>query len=925
MTLKPLAYQVPEIPDIMYPPYQLAAGGDVRAAVQRDCEHLPRALADFPAGAATVAIQMLYLPAAPGQDLRRRLSLFLTGQAHQKDAAEALSILLGQGPFGRFYNFQEYPHPLPVPWDSFHGACSVVRRQLLLDPTVTPESNVHALPVYYQIEPLIPRTDNDYLPLDHVLSMFKEPAFLEICVESADVRPLGMVFTRYLSRLQQVNRSWDAEADDFRLDSPPRNIGEFDFSARPPAPLRVRDPLADEVLRHAQRFHETLSQPHLKFHIRAWASTPALARLLASTEAECAFADGSYQLIDSVRGEAAALRSHAPLHALATPLPQRFIEQENLRLYKDLWRLGDVATDKELSSALRFLLGSHSSPSCIRKNTDPPAADTKEVIVCGYDAQIDTKNPQDPAHRVPLGIRECDLPKGVFVVGMPGYGKTTFIINMLLQLAVRNIPFLVFEPAKTEYRVLKCLKQHPDPAVRQLAQELQVFTPGNEEVSPFRINPLIKPFGIGLDQHIENILACFDAAFPLEGPMRLLLKQALEQVYEDHPHATPRMADLVAAARKVLASKGYAGEVDSNLRAAIGLRLESLTRGAMGQIFGCGEDMPTLAQLLTGRSIIELAALTQEPAALVTLFILTRLTEEVRVTPADHPVRFVLGLEEAHNLAGRQRAAAASEENANPEAHASEFICRMLVEYRALGVGIVIADQFCSAVAETVSKSTATKMAFRQVTKDEREEMGDMMLCSALEKEELARLQPGEGFLFTESYFASRRIRTPNVRVDLGMPPEPRGNAILPYLVEDPWFIHAAAQRVAAEMGQLRREMDRFEDLRIQIVAQARRLFQDRRRIMTNPPSSQSRAALDALTKTARGLRDRLQRAFVTFGRFTYRPLLREAGCAVPLPPEVQTLREQLEQRWEKVIATDIATFLRKMDDLIRDCQQTTS
>ncbi len=48
------------------------------------------------------------------------------------------------------------------------------------------------------------------------------------------------------------------------------------------------------------------------------------------------------------------------------------------------------------------------------------------------------------------------------------------------------------------------------------------------------------------------------------------------------------MADLYAAVRKVLASKGYSGDVDSDIRAALEVRLGVLTRRAIGRIFQCG-------------------------------------------------------------------------------------------------------------------------------------------------------------------------------------------------------------------------------------------------------------------------------------------------------------------------------------------------
>lgn len=75
--------------------------------------------------------------------------------------------------------------------------------------------------------------------------------------------------------------------------------------------------------------------------------------------------------------------------------------------------------------------------------------------------------------RVPLDA----LTKHCFITGMTGSGKTTSCFNLLLQLYRLGIPFLVIEPVKSEYRSL--LTQIPS---------LQIFTVGDEDAAPFRLN-----------------------------------------------------------------------------------------------------------------------------------------------------------------------------------------------------------------------------------------------------------------------------------------------------------------------------------------------------------------------------------------------------------------------------------------------------
>ena len=97
-----------------------------------------------------------------------------------------------------------------------------------------------------------------------------------------------------------------------------------------------------------------------------------------------------------------------------------------------------------------------------------------------------------------IGCAQNTLTKHALIVGMPGTGKTTFSVNLLLQMYRRGIPFLAIEPTKTEYRAL--IDRIPD---------LQIFTPGKNKVSPFVINPFLPPKGITVEQYIPSLLSAF--------------------------------------------------------------------------------------------------------------------------------------------------------------------------------------------------------------------------------------------------------------------------------------------------------------------------------------------------------------------------------------------------------------------------------
>jgi len=251
------------------------------------------------------------------------------------------------------------------------------------------------------------------------------------------------------------------------------------------------------------------------------------------------------------------------------------------------------------------------------------------------------------------------------------------------------------------------------------------------------------------------------------------------------------MQDLVGAAQQIMSEKQYEGEVRSNLQAAIEVRLGLLTRRAIGRIFECHDSIPDVSELLVHPTIIELDYLSQDHACLLTLLLLSAIREEIRVNPKRRQpgLHHITVVEEAHNIVGRSGPAKASEDTADPKAFAAQYVSRMLAELRALGEGIIIADQLPSAVAPEVVKNTGTKLAHRLVSIDDREELGGAMLLGSTKTEEIARLSPGEAYFYAEGLHLPRRVRCLNANAYLNLGPPPSGLEILPYVREDAWYL----------------------------------------------------------------------------------------------------------------------------------------
>lgn len=345
------------------------------------------------------------------------------------------------------------------------------------------------------------------------------------------------------------------------------------------------------------------------------------------------------------------------------------------------------------------------------------------------------------------------LPKHAFVCGVPGAGKT----NTMLQLSYTlwkecNIPFLVLEPAKKEYRAL----------AQTNIEELLVFSPSSGSKFPLAINPFEFAKGLSLAEHIQNLMEVFEGAFPLTPPLPALLDRAIEGVYSSHgwdpddinngEKDYPTMSELYSRLEYELEYTSYDGEVRGNMKSALEMRIGSLLRRDLGNVFDVEISSISPEELLKRPIIIELESIGTGPANFMTLMICNLIREVLRANPfadANKKVRHVLFIEEAHNLIASKTEDLSSDE-ANPKVAATNFIVKMLAEVRALREGIIIADQLPTAMAPEVLKNTGLKIVHRLTSTDDRGLVGSTMSANELQLEELASYLPGSALITYE-------------------------------------------------------------------------------------------------------------------------------------------------------------------------------
>lgn len=172
-----------------------------------------------------------------------------------------------------------------------------------------------------------------------------------------------------------------------------------------------------------------------------------------------------------------------------------------------LYRMPYVISAKEAGGIFRLPLGNGRISAGLPINDSESASKTyADNLINAGDIEIGILKKSE---KNTIGISLKDLAKHMLVVGTPGSGKTTFSVSLLDRLwKEHNIPFLVIEPAKNEYR-----------ALIQSIPEIQIFTPGKNFISPFVFNPFVPPENVRLETYKSTLKTAFAAAVSMTTPL----------------------------------------------------------------------------------------------------------------------------------------------------------------------------------------------------------------------------------------------------------------------------------------------------------------------------------------------------------------------------------------------------------------------
>ena len=434
--------------------------------------------------------------------------------------------------------------------------------------------------------------------------------------------------------------------------------------------------------------------------------------------------------------------------------------------------LRTVLTTKELSYFVNFPL--HSVPGISVVDSSPEfclnALDAShsinaipfgKVLYGGAATSID--------YSIPTEV----LAKHTLLSGINGTGKTNTVQAVLN--GIGRTPFLVIEPAKTEYVdwAIAYNEQHPD-------KPIKIFIPGcsvyrnrktNKPISidKIKLNPF-EPVWIKEDQnpnvlsHIDRLKSIFASAFPMYDILPVLLEDLIYAVYqakttnwigkdaapEYGKTMPPTLTGMALLVDRVIEAHGYEKRVADNMKACLNTRIASLRRGWKKEMLDTINSTPW-DEIFNQPCVINLSYVGDDADKSFFMSVILQLLYEYRMAQAEtgavdfnaNDCRHLTVIEEAHRVMQK------CDKVDDPQYKTSMMFSNMLSEIRAYGEGMMLVDQVPTRLIADAIKNTNTKVTHRLVAEDDCKAVGDAMGLSQEQRIMIPKLLVGQCLIST--------------------------------------------------------------------------------------------------------------------------------------------------------------------------------
>lgn len=331
-----------------------------------------------------------------------------------------------------------------------------------------------------------------------------------------------------------------------------------------------------------------------------------------------------------------------------------------------------------------------------------------------------------------------------FITGSTGSGKSNTTYGLLEKFLQNDVPFLVVEPAKGEYK-----------EAFGAVDGINIFSTNPLIGQMLKLNPFKFDKNIHILEHLDRLIEIFNACWEMYAAMPAILKDAVEQIYvekgwdllnsvymrEGEP-VYPTFNDLMHTLPNVINNSGYSSDTKGDYIGALVTRVTSLTNGISGQIFCDSYDIPDTV-MFDQNTIVDLSRVGSSETKSLIMGILVLKLSEYRMANAEQTnsgLRHITVLEEAHNLLKRTTPGTAG---SNVVGKSVEMICNSIAEMRTYGEGFVIVDQSPTAVDIAAIKNTNTKILMRLPEKGDCEAVGNSAGLNDDQVREMSKLETG--------------------------------------------------------------------------------------------------------------------------------------------------------------------------------------
>jgi len=435
--------------------------------------------------------------------------------------------------------------------------------------------------------------------------------------------------------------------------------------------------------------------------------------------------------------------------------------------YKEL---KTVLTTKELSYLINFPLRSvpgisviDSSPEFslnVQKTTDKETIDFGKLLYGGTPVEI------------PYSLTIPDLAKHTLLSGINGSGKTNTVLSILNSLAGK-MPFLIIEPAKTEYVdwAAEYNRNHPENPITIYMPGVKTYrdkkTRQDVPLAKLKLNPfepvwLEKGQDPNILSHIDRLKSTFAAAFPMYDILPVLMEDLVYSIYQNkstdwlttEPEfgktMPPTLNSMSVGVDKVISNRQYEARIEQNMKACLNTRIDSLKRGWKGEMLNTVHSTPW-AELFEKPVVINLSYVGDDVDKSFFMSLILQLLYEYRNACAelgridfnDNGCSHLTVIEEAHRVMMK------CDKPDMPQYKTAMMFSNMLSEIRAYGEGMFLVDQVPTRLIPDAIKNTNTKITHRLVAEDDVKAVAEAMGLSKEQRPIIPKLMVGQCIVST--------------------------------------------------------------------------------------------------------------------------------------------------------------------------------